>query len=305
MYQSQEFKRGIFYSVISYVIWGTLPLYWALIQGIDATEALMFRIVLSLIFMIILIPLLGQQKQVYQDFSKLIAKPLNLLIIVLAGYIVTVNWGTFIFAVNAGYVLQTSLGYYINPLVSIILAMIFFKERFNKLEWLAILFAVLGVVYMTIKVGEFPFISLILAFSFGIYGLLKKLVPMSAISSITIESMATAPMAIIYLIYIGQTSHLSAGVNMSTFWLLFSGAVTAIPLLSFSEGAIRIPLSLMGFIQYIGPTIIFVLGILVFKEPFNVDQFITFCFIWTGIVIYIISQVIKIKRRPKPMEYLE
>ena len=276
MYQDQAFKRGIFYSVISYVMWGTLPLYWTLIRGIDATETLMFRIVLSLIFMVILIPLIGQQKQVYQDFSNLIAKPLKLFIIILAGYVVAVNWGTFIFAVNSGYVLQTSLGYYINPLVSILLAMIFFKERFNRLEWLAILFAAIGVVYMTIKVGEFPVISLLLAFSFGIYGLLKKLVPMPAVSSITIESLATAPMALIYLIYLGQTSGLSVGINMSSFWLLFSGAVTAIPLLAFSEGAIRIPLSLMGFIQYIGPTLIFILGIFVFKEPFNMDQFITF-----------------------------
>ncbi|NHA35931.1 EamA family transporter RarD [Staphylococcus schleiferi] len=305
MYQDQAFKRGIFYSVISYVMWGTLPLYWTLIRGIDATETLMFRIVLSLIFMVILIPLIGQQKQVYQDFSNLIAKPLKLFIIILAGYVVAVNWGTFIFAVNSGYVLQTSLGYYINPLVSILLAMIFFKERFNRLERLAILFAALGVVYMTIKVGEFPVISLLLAFSFGIYGLLKKLVPMPAVSSITIESLATAPMALIYLIYLGQTSGLSVGINTSSFWLLFSGAVTAIPLLAFSEGAIRIPLSLMGFIQYIGPTLIFILGIFVFKEPFNMDQFITFCFIWTGILIYVISQLLKMKRRPKPLEFQE
>ncbi|HDU1315939.1 TPA: EamA family transporter RarD, partial [Staphylococcus pseudintermedius] len=151
--------------------------------------------------------------------------------------------------------------------------------------------------------GEFPYISLILAFSFGIYGLLKKLVPMPALSSITIESLATAPMAIIYLIIVGQTADLSIGWNISTFWLLFSGAVTALPLLSFSEGAIRIPLSLMGFIQYVGPTLIFILGIFVFKEPFNVDQFITFCFIWVGIVIYVISQILKIKKRPQPFQY--
>ncbi|HEC2157023.1 EamA family transporter RarD [Staphylococcus delphini] len=303
MYQDKEFKKGILFALLAYVMWGTLPLYWALIHDVDPIETLMYRIVLSLIFMLILLPIIGRWQQFAQDMAQLKAKPFKLLIIILAGYIVTVNWGTFIYAIDAGFVLQTSLGYYINPLVSILLSMIFFKERFNRLEWVAILFAVLGVVYMTFKVGEFPYISLILAFSFGIYGLLKKLVPMPALSSITIESLATAPMAIIYLIIVGQTADLSIGWNMSTFWLLFSGAVTALPLLSFSEGAIRIPLSLMGFIQYVGPTLIFILGIFVFKEPFNIDQFITFCFIWVGIVIYVISQIIKIKKRPQPLQY--
>lgn len=181
--------------------------------------------------------------------------------------------------------------------------MIFFKERFNRLEWGAILIALTGVLYMTIKIGEFPYISLLLAFSFGIYGLLKKLVPLNALSSITIETIVTTPMALIYIVYMALHSHLSIGLNMSTFWLLFSGAVTAVPLLSFSAGAIRIPLSLMGFIQYVGPTLIFILGIFVFNEPFNTDQFITFCFIWSGIFIYILSQIIKIYKRPTPLKY--
>ncbi|WP_240622391.1 EamA family transporter RarD [Staphylococcus lutrae] len=280
-------------------MWGTLPLYWALIHDIRPIETLMYRIILSLLFMLIVLPLIKQWHQFSQDVSVLIAHPKKLFIIIFAGYIVTLNWGTFIFAIDAGYVLQTSLGYYINPLVSIVLSMIFFKERFNRVEWLAITFVVLGVVYMTFKVGDFPYISLILAFSFGIYGLLKKLVPMPALSSITIESLSTAPMAIIYLIFVSQTSQLSLGWNMSTFWILFSGAVTALPLIAFSEGAIRIPLSLMGFIQYVGPTLIFLLGIFVFKEPFNMDQFITFSLIWLGILVYVISQIVKLRKRPQ------
>ena len=183
--------------------------------------------------------------------------------------------------------------------------MIFFKERFNKLEWCAILFATIGVLYMTFKVGEFPFISLVLAFSFGIYGLLKKLVPLSAVSSITIETVATAPMALIYLLIVGQTHGLSVGMNSATFWLLFSGIATAVPLLAFSAAAVRIPLSLIGFIQYVGPTLIFLNGIFVFKEPFNMDQFITFCFIWFGILIYVLSQIMKIRRKPQPLAYQE
>lgn len=301
--QDSSFKKGIMFSFIAYILWGTLPLYWALITGIDAIETLMIRIILSLIFMLILLPIMKQWTTFKNDLHNLIASPKKLIIIIVAGYVVTLNWGTFIYAIEAGYVLQTSLGYYINPLVSILLAMIFFKERFNRLEWGAILIALTGVLYMTIKIGEFPYISLLLAFSFGIYGLLKKLVPLNALSSITIETIVTTPMALIYIIYMSLHSHLSIGLNMSTFWLLFSGAVTAVPLLSFSAGAIRIPLSLMGFIQYVGPTLIFILGIFVFNEPFNTDQFITFCFIWSGIFIYILSQIIKIYKRPTPLKY--
>ncbi|AJC96203.1 EamA family transporter RarD [Staphylococcus hyicus] len=301
--QDSSFKKGIMFSFIAYILWGTLPLYWALITGINAIETLMIRIILSLIFMLILLPIMKQWTTFKNDLHSLIASPKKLIIIIVAGYVVTLNWGTFIYAIEAGYVLQTSLGYYINPLVSILLAMIFFKERFNRLEWGAILIALTGVLYMTIKIGEFPYISLLLAFSFGIYGLLKKLVPLNALSSITIETIVTTPMALIYIVYMALHSHLSIGLNMSTFWLLFSGAVTAVPLLSFSAGAIRIPLSLMGFIQYVGPTLIFILGIFVFNEPFNTDQFITFCFIWSGIFIYILSQIIKIYKRPTPLKY--
>ncbi|UEX89169.1 EamA family transporter RarD [Staphylococcus ratti] len=303
--QESNFKKGVGFAFVAYIIWGTLPLYWSLIKGIDALETLMVRIVLSLVFMLILLPLVKQWGSFKNDLHSLIASPKKLLIIIVSGYVVTLNWGTFIFAIEAGYVLQTSLGYYINPLVSILLAMIFFKERFNRLEWVAILFAFIGVLYMTLKLGEFPFVSLILAFSFGIYGLLKKLVPLNAMSSITIETIVTAPMAIIYFIYMMMYHSLSIGLNMSSFWLLFSGVITAVPLLAFSAGAVRIPLSLMGFIQYIGPTLIFILGVFVFKEPFNMDQFITFCFIWFGIFVYIVSQVIKIIRRPKPLKYQE
>lgn len=300
MNNAASFKQGVFFALAAYTMWGILPLYWSLIKGIDATEILMFRIVLSLLFMAILVPLTKQGAQLKSDLQQFIKAPQKLLIIIVAGYVVTLNWGTFIYAINANYVLQTSLGYYINPLVSIVLAMIFFKERFNKLEWCAILFATIGVLYMTFKVGEFPFISLVLAFSFGIYGLLKKLVPLSAVSSITIETVATAPMALIYLLVVGQTHGLSVGMNSATFWLLFSGIATAVPLLAFSAAAVRIPLSLIGFIQYVGPTLIFLNGIFVFKEPFNTDQFITFCFIWFGIFIYVLSQIMKMRRKPQP-----
>lgn len=296
---NNEYKKGIFFALGSYVLWGILPIYWELIHHIGAFEILAFRIIFSAIFMIFILLIGKNQRQAFiRDVNQLVTHPIQLVAIVVAGYVITINWGTFIWAVTNGHVLQSSLGYYINPLVSILLALIFLKERFNKFEWLAILFAFIGVLYMTLKVGEFPIVSLMLAFSFGIYGLLKKVVHIDAISSITVECIVTAPAGLIYVGYLWQQHQLSFGMNMSSFWLLFSGAITAIPLILFSAGAKRIPLSLTGFIQYVGPTIMFVLGIFLFNEPFDINQLITFIFIWIGIVLYSTSQYLKMKRRP-------
>ncbi|EJY94840.1 EamA family transporter RarD [Staphylococcus arlettae] len=298
---NNEFKRGIIFAFGAYILWGILPLYWELIQGFGAFEILAFRIIFSMIFMVFIV-LIGKNRQAFvRDLKSLIGSPIKLIAIIVAGYVITINWGTFIWAVTNGHVLQSSLGYYINPIVSILLALIFLKERFNKFEWLAIILAFIGVLYMTIKIGEFPFVSLLLAFSFGIYGLIKKLVPIDAISSITIECIVTAPAGFIYLWYIWQQQQMSFGINSSSLWLIFSGAVTAVPLILFSAGAKRIPLSLTGFIQYVGPTLMFILGIFVFKEPFDVDQLITFVFIWLGIIVYSISQYLKIKKSKNPV----
>lgn len=296
---TSEYKKGIFFALGAYVLWGILPIYWELIDHIGAFEILDFRIIFSMIFMILLLVVGRKQREAFlRDVNQLFIHPVQLVAIIVAGYVITINWGTFIWAVTNGHVLQSSLGYYINPLVSIVLALIFLKERFNKFEWLAIIFALIGVLYMTIKIGEFPFVSIMLALSFGVYGLLKKIVHIDAISSIAIECIVTAPAGIIYVIYLWQQHHMTFGFNMSSFWLVFSGAVTAIPLILFSAGAKRIPLSLTGFIQYVGPTIMFILGIFVFKEKFDVHQLITFIFIWIGIILYSISQYMNIKRNP-------
>ena len=298
---NNEFKRGIIFAFGAYILWGILPLYWELIQGFGAFEILAFRIIFSMIFMVFIV-LIGKNRQAFvRALKSLIGSPIKLIAIIVAGYVITINWGTFIWAVTNGHVLQSSLGYYINPIVSILLALIFLKERFNKFEWLAIILAFIGVLYMTIKIGEFPFVSLLLAFSFGIYSLIKKLVPIDAISSITIECIVTAPAGFIYLWYIWQQQQMSFGINSSSLWLIFSGAVTAVPLILFSAGARRIPLSLTGFIQYVGPTLMFILGIFVFKEAFDVDQLITFVFIWLGIIVYSISQYLKIKKSKNPV----
>lgn len=298
---NNEFKRGILFAFAAYFLWGVLPIYWDLIHGFGAFEILAYRIVFSMIFMVLIVIISNKTKSFINNFNQLIKQPIQLIAIIAAGYVITINWGTFIWAVTNGHVLQSSLGYYINPLISILLAFIFLKERFNKFEWIAIILAFIGVLYMTFEIGEFPYVSLLLAFSFGLYGLIKKLVPIDAISSITIECIVTAPAGIIYLWYVIQQGHNSFGMNISSLWIVFSGAVTAIPLILFSAGAKRIPLSLTGFLQYIGPTLMFILGVFVFKEPFDIHQFITFIFIWLGIIVYSISQYLKIKKSKNPV----
>ena len=298
---NNEFRRGILFAFAAYFLWGVLPIYWDLIHGFGAFEILAYRIVFSMIFMVLVVVISNKTKRFINNVNQLIKQPLQLVAIIAAGYVITINWGTFIWAVTNGHVLQSSLGYYINPLISILLAFIFLKERFNKFEWIAIALAFIGVLYMTFEIGVFPYVSLLLAFSFGLYGLIKKLVPIDAISSITIECIVTAPAGIIYLWYVTQQGHSGFGMNISTLWIVFSGAVTAIPLILFSAGAKRIPLSLTGFLQYIGPTLMFVLGVFVFKEPFDIHQFITFIFIWLGIIVYSISQYLKIKKSKNPV----
>lgn len=298
---NNEFKRGILFAFAAYFLWGVLPIYWDLIHGFGAFEILAYRIVFSMIFMVLMVIISNKTKSFLNNVNQLIKQPIQLIAIIAAGYVITINWGTFIWAVTNGHVLQSSLGYYINPLISILLAFIFLKERFNKFEWIAIILAFIGVLYMTFEIGEFPYVSLLLAFSFGLYGLIKKLVPIDAISSITIECIVTAPAGIIYLWYVIQQGHNSFGMNISSLWIVFSGAVTAIPLILFSAGAKRILLSLTGFLQYIGPTLMFVLGVFVFKEPFDIHQFITFIFIWLGIIVYSISQYLKIKKSKNPV----
>lgn len=243
-----------------------------------------------MIFMLFIVFISKDTNRFSRSFHQLLENPIQLIATIVAGYVITLNWGAFVWAVTNGHVLQSNLGYYINPLVSILLAFIFLRERFNKLEWIAIVLASIGVFYITFINGAFPIVSIILALTFGSYGLLKKIVKIDTISSITIECIMTAPAGIIYLLYIWQQSGLTFGLNASSFWLLSSGALTAVPLMLFSAGIRRIQLSLTGFIQYIVPTIMFILGILVFKESFDTDQFIAFLFIWLGIIVYSISQ---------------
>ena len=219
------------------------------------------------------------------------------MILAITGLLVSSNWFIYVWAVTHDFMIQASLGYYINPLVNILLGMVFLKEKLRRLQWLAVILAATGVTFLTIFYGEFPWISLFLAFSFGLYGLIRKVVQVGSLIGLTIETLLLTIPATIYLIFLestGQGSFLQ--INLKTDLLLIcAGVITAIPLLLFTISARRVNLSTVGFMQYIAPTCIFLLGILIYQEPFYTAHIVTFLLIWTALALYSVDSVINLR----------
>ncbi|REJ09392.1 EamA family transporter RarD [Halobacillus trueperi] len=292
-----EEKLGIFYTAGAYILWGVLPIYWKMIQDIPAFEILAHRIVWSFLFMGIVIMIARKQKEFMRECRQIIKNKKQLIGITLASITISINWVTYILAVNTNHVVEASLGYYINPLVSILLGMIVLKEKFSKAQWLAFLLAALGVIYMTVNFGSVPWLALLLAFSFGSYGLLKKLVPLNAMFGLTIETLIVTPIAVVFLFQqqTGQWSSIDFW-SWTTVIVFGAGIVTAIPLLLFSAGAKRIPLSMVGFLQYFAPTIMLIIGIFLYDEPFTDVHAVSFTLIWAGLAVYTVTRMKRLKK---------
>ncbi|WP_226581649.1 EamA family transporter RarD [Halobacillus litoralis] len=292
-----EQKIGILYTAASYILWGILPVYWKLIQQISAFEILAHRIVWSFVFMGIIVLLTKKHREFALECRSILKSKKQLIGISLASVAISVNWVTYILAVNTNHVVEASLGYYINPLVSILLGMIVLKETFSKAQWLAFLLAALGVLYMTINFGSVPWLALLLAFSFGSYGLLKKLVPLNAMFGLTIETLIVTPVALLFLVQqqSGQWSSIS-WLSLTSALVFGAGIVTAVPLLLFSAGAKRIPLSMVGFLQYFAPTIMLIIGVFLYDEPFTSVHVVSFTLIWSGLAVYTVTRVKRLKK---------
>ncbi|SET51958.1 chloramphenicol-sensitive protein RarD [Oceanobacillus limi] len=281
-------KLGIIYTAGAYILWGFLPIYWKLVDEVPAGEILAHRIIWSFLFMLIIVlvlkkwrPFIQQCKIILQDRKKLIG-------ITLASVVISLNWLTYIWAVNSDHVIQASLGYYINPLVSILLAIIVLKEKLSKQQAFSVILAGIGVLYLTISYGVFPWVSLTLALSFALYGLFKKTVDIPAMFGLTIETMIITPLAFIYLYMIPKNTFGAVDTIATTNLLLMgAGVATAIPLLLFASGAKRIPLAMVGFLQYFAPTIMLFLGIFVYHETFSQAHLIAFSLIWIALFIYL------------------
>jgi len=277
-------NRGILFAIGAYLIWGFMPVYIKLLAEVPPLQILGHRIVWSFLFLAIVIVVLKQTA----SLRKAVVGMRVLGIYLAAALLLAVNWLTYIFAINGGHVVESSLGYFINPLVSVLLGVIFFHERLRKWQWTAVGIATLGVVYLTVDYGRLPWIAVILALSFGLYGLVKKAAPLGALHGLTLETGLLFIPALAYLAWesFQGSGAFGAGDTGLSVLLAMAGLVTAIPLLMFGSAARSIPLSMVGLLQYIAPTCQFLLGVLVYQESFSAARLVGFMIIWTALVIF-------------------
>lgn len=289
----ENYKQGIFFGLAAYVLWGILPVYWKALELVSPFEILSSRFIWSCVFVFLLIifqkkwPLFAKEvKQVFSNVKTGAA-------MVAAGITISFNWGTFIWAVNNGHIVETSMGYYINPLVSILFAVVFLRERLDKMQLAAITCAFIGVASMVYSFGKIPWVSLTLAFTFALYGLLKKILPVSALTSIMLETLLITPLALVYEYSLWQqgVSFYASGNLQVIIMLTGAGVVTAIPLLLFTAGARLLPLKIIGFLQYISPTLTLLIGVFVYNEAFTASHLLAFGWIWAALLLFIVSQL--------------
>jgi chloramphenicol-sensitive protein RarD len=279
-----KINKGIMYGIGAYLMWGFFPIYFKLLKSATAFEILGHRVVWSFIFLVIIVLVLKQ----WTEFRKSAIRPRTLGIYTLTALLLAANWLTYIYAVNSNQVVESSLGYFINPLVSVLFGVVFLRERLRNGQWLAVAIATMGVVYLTFDHGRPPWIALTLAVTFGLYGLLKKIAPLGALHGLTLETAVLLLPALGFLVW-RETQGVGAfGLGEPGFKLLFAaaGVITAIPLLMFGSAARLIPLSMLGILQYIAPTCQFFLGIVVFNEPFTVSRLVGFGIIWIALLLF-------------------
>ena len=284
-----ETRKGVVLGLLAWTMWGFFPLYWPLLEPAGAVEILAHRIFWSLIVMLTVALALRKRAAL----RALVADPRTRWLLALAAILITVNWGTYIYGVNSHHVVETSLGYFINPLVSVLLGVAVLGERMRPLQWAALALAGLAVVGLTFEYGRPPWISLVLAFSFGSYGLAKKKANAGAVESLVVETMVVSPIALGYIVFLMTTGASSFGGNGPAHVVLLvgTGVVTVIPLLCFGGAATRIPLSTLGLMQYVTPTVQFLLGILFFHEPMPAARWVGFSLIWLALVLFTIESL--------------
>ena len=279
-----ESKIGMIYAICAFTFWGLIPIYFKQVSSVLAFEVLIHRIIWSVVVLIILI-VITKQSSIVKDLFKSLTK---LKYLILSSFLVSVNWLIFIWAVSNNQIVETSLGYFINPLVNVVLGYLFFSERMNKNQYIAIAIAFIAVLYQVISLGELPLVSLALAFSFGLYGLVRKKIDVASIPGLFVETIVILPFALIYFYYLvdTNTSAFVGDDSYITLMLSLGGIITVIPLLLFNGAATRMKLTTLGFFQYIGPTLAFCVAIFIYNEPMNLDKLITFILIWIALVIF-------------------
>jgi chloramphenicol-sensitive protein RarD len=278
-------RKGLAITAGTFFLWGVVPLYWHLLKAVPSLQIIAHRIVWSAVLVLGWL-LLKNGPSWWRQIS---AQPRAVPLLGVSSLLIAFNWGLYIWAVNAGHVVETSLGYFINPLINVVLGVLVLRERLSPAQWVAVAFALLGVAWLTLQSGSPPWIALGLAFSFGLYGLVRKLISVDPVAGLGVESAYLVLPALAFVVW-GELGHGGGFVHgfgwKNDLLLVFGGVVTAVPLIGFAYGVRRIPLSIVGLLQYIAPTIQLLIGVLVFKEAFGPERMIGFAAIWLGLLIF-------------------
>lgn len=288
-------RTGMIAALSTYLIWGVLPLYWNLLARAEANEILAHRIIWSFFFMVVVLMVTKRWQSFKEDCRALWQNKKRGAILLLAAFTISLNWLTYIWAVNHGHVIDTSIGYYINPLMSVLFGIVFFRERISGLKKISLLLAAIGIVLMTYQLGKLPWVAVVLAVSFSVYGALKKQLHLNPFSSITLETLLMVPFAVPYIgmLMMSPANHFSLATPDLALYLMGTGVVTAVPLVLFSYGANLLPLNVLGFFQYISPTIGLLLGIFFFHETFGAAQISALGFVWAAIVLFTVAESLR------------
>ena len=295
-------NKGIWYGIAAYAMWGFFPIYWKLLHEVPALQLLGHRIVWSFLLLLAFIFITKRWK----DFRSAAFNGKTLRIYTVAGVLLSLNWLIYVWGVNAGFIVETSLGYFINPLLSVLFGVIFLREKLRPMQWLPVIIAAIGVTYLTVTYGRLPWIALSLAVTFGLYGLVKKLSPLGSVFGLTLETGIVFPIAIIYLTVLqagGSGAFLHDGTTVDLL-LVGAGIVTTIPLLMFASAAKQIPLNMIGVLQYFAPTIQFLIGVFIYREPFDHTRLIGFSIVWLALIIFWVENLIAHRAPVQPIPEL-
>ncbi|WP_412461259.1 EamA family transporter RarD [Pseudomonas sp. SC11] len=293
--QAANPQRGYILGLSAYIIWGLFPLYFKAIQSVPAVEIIVHRVLWSALFGALLLAVWKHP----QWWRELRDNPRRLGILALSGTLIAANWLTYVWAVNNGRMLEASLGYYINPLINVLLGLLLLGERLRRLQWLAVGLAAAGVAQQVWQVGGLPWVSLGLALSFGFYGLIRKQAPVAALPGLVVETWMLVPLALGWLLLHPEanSAHVAFFGSSEALWLMAAGPVTLVPLLCFNAAARHLPYTTLGFLQYLAPTLVLLQAVLLFDEHLSSSTLAAFFFIWAGLAIYSVDAWLTLRKR--------
>lgn len=284
-------QLGIFYALGAYLMWGFAPIYFKYLEFIPVYEVLAHRVIWAVVFTILVITFMKYWPKVIA----IMKSPKNLLFLTCTSLLISVNWTVFIWAISNERMLEASLGYFINPMINVVLGLVFLNESLSRIKWVAVALAFVGVLVQVIQVGSLPWVSLVLPITFGFYGLLRKKIKIEALTGLFFETLIALPVALYYLLLVAdsQSSNMLNNDWSLNAWLMAAGIITAMPLIFFAQAALRLKLSTLGFFQYLAPSIVFLMAVLVYGESLTFAKALTFVFIWAGIFLFAFESKIK------------